>query len=126
MNATTKNMSEAYKQILLEAIESNQVTKKPFIRYDVIRKIIDDFVDQVMEDRSPFNMTDDDYYDIADRASDAIWDYVGKRGYIKVTKTQCEMFDYWMSSRSKSQVVAYVKKSVQQYIKDTGAKESDY
>ena len=64
-------MVDSYKQILLEAMESNQVTKKPFIRYDVIRKIIDDFVDQVMEDRSPFNMTDDDYYDIADRASDA-------------------------------------------------------
>ena len=119
-------MCEAYKQILLEAIVSNQATKKPFIRYDVIRKIIDDFVDQVMEDKNPFKMTDDDYYDIADRASDTIWDYVGKRGYLQVTKAQCEMFEYWLNSRSKSQVISYVKKSVQQYIKNTGVTPNDY
>ena len=101
-------MVDSYKQILLEAL----MTKKaPLIRYNVLKNIIDDQVDQYVVDNNPFTMKDEDYLDLADKAYDGV-----DSSYMNLTDKQIEMYYYWFEHTPRQRIISYVKKVVKEYI----------
>ena len=100
-----------FKQFLEEALMSN---KAPLIRYDVLKNIIYDYVDQYAVDHSPFKLIDnnDRCYDIADRA----YDGCGDNDALNLTEKQISMYEYWFTNTPKARVISYVKRVVKEYI----------